>query len=88
MVGPVRMVHGGSKETEYDRQPQRLYFRSGTRSYVDDALNENPGLTGAELKFESDTIQNKYAKNMPRPATLPLRLPIGNRWENHRKTQA
>ncbi|WP_368341120.1 glycosyl hydrolase, partial [Parabacteroides goldsteinii] len=29
---------------------------------VDDALNENPGLTGAELKFESDTIQDKYAK--------------------------
>ena len=34
----------------------------GQGSYVDDALNENPGLTGAELKFESDTIQNKYAK--------------------------
>ncbi len=34
----------------------------GQGSYVDDALNENPGLTGAELKFESDTIQDKYAK--------------------------
>ena len=34
----------------------------GQGSYVDDALNENPGLTGAELKFESDTIQNKYTK--------------------------
>lgn len=34
----------------------------GQGSYVDDALNENPELTGAELKFESDTIQNKYAK--------------------------
>lgn len=34
----------------------------GQGSYVDDALNENPELTGAELKFESDTIQDKYAK--------------------------
>ena len=34
----------------------------GQGSYVDDALNENPGLTGAELKFESDTIQDKYTK--------------------------
>lgn len=34
----------------------------GQGSYVDDALNENPELTGAELKFESDTIQDKYTK--------------------------
>ncbi|MBC8616930.1 hypothetical protein H8788_04195 [Parabacteroides faecis] len=34
----------------------------GQGSYVDDALKENPGLTGAELKFESDTIRDKYEK--------------------------
>lgn len=34
----------------------------GQGSYVDDALNENPELTGAELKFESDTIQGNYDK--------------------------
>ena len=34
----------------------------GQGSYVDDALKENPGLTGAELKFESETIQGSYEK--------------------------
>lgn len=34
----------------------------GQGSYVDDALNENPELRGAELKFESDTIQGNYDK--------------------------
>lgn len=34
----------------------------GQGSYVDDALKENPELTGAELRFESDTIQGNYQK--------------------------
>lgn len=37
----------------------------GQGSYVDDALNENPELMGAELTFESDTIQGKFEKTCP-----------------------
>lgn len=34
----------------------------GQNSYVDEAIKENPELTGSELKFQSDTIQGKYEK--------------------------